>query len=208
MTVLDQTWSPSLATDDPVEVDEKQVGDLGAMIIAATGLSTFVTFDPTGFENGESFLEFYFCAGRARTAYGVQTPVIVLQIADAQPVEDLLNIALVTPYVAVPRPEEPELTDNLVDEACVLSGLTKREVADLLDVSERYLMRLRRYPEAMGREREDRLRALRTIGGALIGGLGKRRTAEWLRHGDPSPLDLIRSGHTDEVLEIARRVKA
>ena len=99
------------------------------------------------------------------------------------------------------------MTENLVDEVCTLTGLTKREIADLIGVSERYLMRLRHEPEAMGREREDRLNALRTIGAALIGGLGKRRTAEWLRHGDPSPLELVRSGRTDDVLEIARRVR-
>lgn len=209
MTVVDQTWSPSFATEDPPEVDEKQVGDLGAMIIAATGLSSVITFDPTGFEYAQPLLQlFYICAGASRTAYTIQPPAPSGQGADVEPVGDLLTIAEARPFVAMARPGQPEVTDNLVDEACVLSGLTKREVADLLGVSERYLMRLRRDPAAIGHEREDRLNALRTIGAALIGGLGKRRTADWLRHGDPSPLDLIRAGRTDDVLEIARRVRA
>lgn len=208
MTVVDQTWSPSFAIDDPPAIDERQVGDLGAMIIAALGRSSFVTFDPTGFEYGRPLLQrFYVCAGFARTAYTMQPPAMVEHQPDAEPAE-LVDVVSAQPFVAVRRPEPPAVADNLVDEVSVLTGLTRREVADVLGVSERYLLQLRHDPEAIGHQREDRLNALRTISGALIGGLGRRRTAEWLRHGDPSPLDLIQAGRTDEVLEIARRVRA
>jgi hypothetical protein len=208
MTVADQTWMPALR-DDPPDVDEKQLGDLGAMVIAASWRNLRLVVDATGAEYGqEPFRLFYTCAGAARRSYMIQDAPIGEQAAGEAPDDEILRIALEQPYAAVERPEQPEPTDNLIDEACAVSGLTRREVADLVDVSERYLMRLRHDPSALGWERETRLNALRTIGAALVGGLGRRRTAEWLRHGDPSPLQLIQEGRTDEVLEIARRVRA
>lgn len=208
MTVADQTWMPALKDDLP-EIDEKQLGDLGAMVIAATRRNLSLIVGATGAEYGEgAFRLFYMCAGATRMAYVTEDAAIDEQPADEAPEDEVLRIALEQPYVGVAPPEQPEPTDNLIDEACAVSGLTRREVADLLDVSERYVMRLRHEPEVMGWERETRLNALRTIGAALIGGLGRRRTAEWLRQGEPSALELIRDGRTDEVLEIARRVRA
>jgi hypothetical protein len=208
MTVADQTWMPALRNDLP-EVDEKQLGDLGAMVIAATRRNMSLIVGATGAEYGEGvFRLFYTCAGAGRTAYVVEDTPIVEEAADEGPQGEILRIALERPYVGVPRPEQPPPSDNLIDEACAVTGLTRREVADLLDVSERYLMRLRHEPDAMGWERETRLNALRTIGSALVGGLGARRTAEWLREGEPSALELIRAGRTDDVFELARRVRA
>lgn len=207
MTVAPETWAPALR-DDPSDIDAKQTGDLGAMVVAATTRRFRLIIGATGAEYGDEILRrFHTCAG-ARTSYElVHTPVIE-GMADQAPGNEILRIALQQPHVAVEPPQQPEPTDNPIDEACAISGLTRREVADLLGLSERYVMRLRHSPEALGWGHESRLNALRTIGGALVGGLGRRRTAEWLRHGDPSPLDLIREGRTDEVLEIARRVRA
>jgi hypothetical protein len=208
VTVADQTWIPAPRSNLP-DVDEKQLGDLGAMVLAATGRNITLLIGATGAEYGEGVLQlFYTCAGAARAAYVVAEAANADEAADQAPENQVLQVALEHPYVAVRRPERPEPTDNLIDEAGAVSGLTRREVADLLDVSERYLMRLRHDPDAMGWERETRLNALRTIGAALVGGLGTRRTADWLRHGEPSPLGLIREGRTDEVLELARRVRA
>lgn len=118
--------------------------------------------------------------------------------SDAETMRALASrLAAEAPAVEVTPPQVPHLTDNLVDNARRLFGLTVAQLASLLGVTERQVYRLD--PVRMPSDRRSRLDALVAVGLILAGGLGPDGARGWMDSGGPSGWELLRAGDTGEL---------
>jgi hypothetical protein len=106
-------------------------------------------------------------------------------------------IAVETPYVAATPPELPRLSGDLADDVRQICGLTWGQIATVFSISERAVAGWKAH--GVPGDRVEVMRALRTIGATLAGGLGPTGVSAWLTAGSPSRLERIRGGELERV---------
>ncbi len=114
-----------------------------------------------------------------------------------------LSMASRRPFVARDTIEPIQLTDELVEDVQLTTGLTYGQIAQLFGISERAVAGWKQV-RAVPRHRQPLLRALRAIGLILVGGLGPQGVSSWLRAGHPSRLQMLAAGDLGTVADEAR----
>lgn len=113
------------------------------------------------------------------------------------------SLAIHVPAVPVERPQVPELTGDLLEDARRVTGLTLDQIGRASRVSGRAVAGWR--AGTVPRHRENFLQALRSIGLSLVGGLGPSGVQRWFLTGVPSRLDRVAAGDVEGVAAEARR---
>jgi hypothetical protein len=123
-----------------------------------------------------------------------------------QPISDLqalaLSLAEAHPFVARPKVEPIELTNDLVEDVQNTTGLTYGQISKIFGISERAVAGWKQV--GVPRHREPLMRALRAIGLILAGGLGPEGVSLWLRAGSPSRVERLAAGELQSVVDEAR----
>jgi hypothetical protein len=140
---------------------------------------------------------------REYTATAIYRVAIGEPTTDSESLADYAATLEDSPYVRAEPLLAPDLTGDLVDDACALSGVTRAELGQLAGgVSERAVYGWR---ERVPATRRPLLESLRAIGLLLYAGLGASGVRHWLEVGDPSPWELIERGQLEEAVTLARR---
>ena len=115
------------------------------------------------------------------------------------------QVAATQPAVTVERPTVPELGSDPVANIRRLFDLTYLDLASLFNISERHAHRWQSRGVPADRRRD--VDALQAIGLTIVGGIGPAGARAWLRAGDPSGEDLVRTGRFDELAQRAESEK-
>lgn len=116
-----------------------------------------------------------------------------------------LELAHRQSYVEIEPPEPVQLTDNLVEDVQMTTGLTYAQIAQIFGISERAVASWKH--SGVPRHREELMRALRAIGLILVGALGAEGVAAWFRAGQPSRITQLVHGDLTSVIAQARSLE-